>query len=202
MGAMNQYSDNFMLPLTEVEVFCGSIFNKSGSQTRRQKDNSKKLKAEFDRLSEWLVMQMRRKHRPVENGEYGTTGYSSNAAPSQADTEGDPASRVPIANREALEMSYACLMVGLVQNHDADYEHRADLHSFKVIAASVLLKELTELANRARGGQMVAPTNADDGDVGGGGYVGVSSGPGAAYAYNGYDVDVGQYPNYGYTQYI
>ncbi|KAF6834717.1 RNA-dependent RNA polymerase [Colletotrichum plurivorum] len=199
MGAMNQYSDNFMLPLTEVEVFCGSIFNKSGSQTRRQKDNSKKLKAEFDRLSEWLVMQMRRKHRPAENPEYGTAGVNGSAA-----TEDDSATRVPIANREALEMSYACLMVGLVQNHDVDYEHRADLQSFKVIAASVLLKELTELANRARGGhgQMVAPTSADDGDVGGGGYVGVSSGPGAAYAYNGYDVDVGQYPNYGYTQYI
>ncbi|KAF6787912.1 RNA-dependent RNA polymerase, partial [Colletotrichum sojae] len=197
MGAMNQYSDNFMLPLTEVEVFCGSIFNKSGSQTRRQKDNSKKLKAEFDRLSEWLVMQMRRKHRPAENPEYGTAGYNGSAA-----TEDDAATRVPIANREALEMSYACLMVGLVQNHDVDYEHRADLQSFKVIAASVLLKELTELANRARGGQMVAPTSADDGEVGGGGYVGVSTGPGAAYAYNSYNVDVGQYPNYGYTQYI
>lgn len=108
--------------------------------------------------------------------------------------------RLLAPHKEALEMSYACLMVGLPQNTDVDYGHRAHLQSFKVIAASVLLKELTELENRMNGGQLVHPTNGDE-DAGGG-YVGVRSGPAFSYAYNGYDVDVGQYPNYGYSQYL
>ncbi|KAF9874428.1 RNA-dependent RNA polymerase [Colletotrichum karsti] len=193
-NARTHFADNYMKPLTEVEVFCGSIFNKTGAQTRRQKDNSKKLKAEFDRLSEWLVAQMRRKVRNPEQ----ESGSAVFGAASQISAHGDdPIARILAPNKEALEMSYACLMVGLTRSEDVDEK---PLQSFKVIAASVVLKELTELANRVRGGRMVAPTNEYHGS--GGGFVGVSSGPGVSYAYNGFDVDVGQYPNYGYSEYL
>ncbi|OHX00326.1 RNA-dependent RNA polymerase [Colletotrichum incanum] len=201
-GFMTQYSDSRMKQLTEVEVFCGSIFNKTGSQTRRQKDNSKKLKQDFDRLADHVTHQMRRK---VRNAEGHDTAVYNNVDPTTDEqapgsTPVDDLDRFLSPNREALEMSYACLMVGLVKNTDIEYEHWAHLQSFKVIAASVLLKELTELANRVRGGRLV---HAIDGnETASGGFVGVSSGPAFSYAYSGYDVDVGQYPNYGYSQYL
>ncbi|KDN62798.1 putative RNA dependent RNA polymerase [Colletotrichum sublineola] len=201
-GFMIQYSDNHMKQLTEVEVFCGSIFNKTGSQTRRQKDNSKKLKQDFDRLADHITQQMRRKVRNVEGSATvvhdGVDPTIDKEAPGHADV--DDLDRLLAPNREALEMSYACLMVGLTVDHDVDYEHWAQLQSFKVIAASVLLRELTELANRVGCGRLVH-ANGEDGTTSGG-FVGVSSGPAFSYAYNGYDVDVGQYPNYGYSQYL
>ncbi|KAF4918297.1 RNA-dependent RNA polymerase 1 [Colletotrichum viniferum] len=196
--AMSTYSDNHVKRMTEIEVFCGSIFNKAGAQTRRQKDNSKKLKAEFDRLSEWLVGQMRRKLRTVD--QEASSIYNSSSSNQYSFLSDDPVTRMLAPNREALEMSYSCLMVGLMPNEGFELEDGKQLQSFKVIAASVLLKELTELVNRIRGGRMVAPGNGYEGV--GGGFVGVSSGPTMSYAYNGFDVDVGQYPNYGYSEYL
>ncbi|GKT52264.1 RNA-directed DNA polymerase from mobile element jockey [Colletotrichum spaethianum] len=201
-GFMIQYSDSHMKQLTEVEVFCGSIFNKTGSQTRRQKDNSKKLKQDFDRLADHMTQQMRRRVRNAEG--HGTAAYNNVDSTTEkqdvSSTPVDDIDRFLAPNREALEMSYACLMVGLLKNTDVEYEHWTHLESFKVIAASVLLKELTELANRIKGGRLVNP--ADGGESASGGFVGVSSGPAFSYAYSGYDVDVGQYPNYGYSQYL
>lgn len=195
---MSTYSDNHVKRMTEIEVFCGSIFNKAGAQTRRQKDNSKKLKAEFDCLSEWLVGQMRRKLRTVD--QEASSIYNSSSSNQYSFLSDDPVTRMLAPNREALEMSYSCLMVGLMPNEGFELEDGKQLQSFKVIAASVLLKELTELVNRIRGGRMVAPGNGYEGV--GGGFVGVSSGPTMSYAYNGFDVDVGQYPNYGYSEYL
>ncbi|KAJ0382583.1 hypothetical protein COL922a_012245 [Colletotrichum nupharicola] len=196
--AMSTYSDNHVKRMTEIEVFCGAIFNKAGAQTRRQKDNSKKLKAEFDRLSEWLVGQMRRKLRTVD--QEASSIYNSSSSNQYSFLSDDPVTRMLAPNRETLEMSYSCLMVGLMPNEGFELEDGKQLQSFKVIAASVLLKELTELVNRIRGGRMVAPGNGYEGV--GGGFVGVSSGPAMSYAYNGFDVDVGQYPNYGYSEYL
>ncbi|KAK2043345.1 RNA dependent RNA polymerase [Colletotrichum somersetense] len=199
-GFMIQYSDNHMKQLTEVEVFCGSIFNKTGSQTRRQKDNSKKLKQDFDRLADHMTQQMRRKFR---NADGSSTAVNDNVDPTidreaPGSTALDDLDRLLAPNKEALEMAYACLRVGLLDNADVEYEHWAQLQSFKVIAASVLLRELTELANRVGYGRLVHANGGDE--TTSGGFVGVSSGPAFTYAYSGYDVDVGQYPNYGYSQ--
>lgn len=190
---MSQYSDSHAKPLTEVEVFCGHILNVTGSQTRRQKENSKRLKADFDRLSEWLVLQMRRKFKQ--------TDQDGNGDPDSGTGGGfnDHLDRLLAPNKAALELSYACLIVGLKNDRDTDNEYRVPMQSFKVIAASVLLRELTDLANLVKGGRMIAPVGAEGS---GGGFVGVSAGPAPTYAYNGFDVDVGQYPNYGFSEYI
>ncbi|KAL0940271.1 RNA-dependent RNA polymerase [Colletotrichum truncatum] len=198
---MVEYSESYMKPLTEVEVFCGSIFNRSGSQTRRQKDNSKKLKVAFDRLCEWLVAQIRQRPRRAGQGGLGTSAVDSDYSQAPGSREdGDGIDRRLETNREALEMSYACFMADLLQEGNAADERTPPIHSFRVIAASVLLRELTELANRVKGGQLVDPIEEDA--IVGGGFVGVTSGPAISYAYNGYDVDVGQYPNYGYSKYL
>ncbi|WQF82516.1 Putative RNA-dependent RNA polymerase, eukaryotic-type [Colletotrichum destructivum] len=193
-GFMTQYSDSHMKQLTEVEVFCGSISNKLGSQTRRQKDNSKKLKQEFDRLAEHMTQHMRRKARNTEVQGAEAYNYVQNTFFASQD---DYYERLLEPNREALEVSYACLMVGMQTENESEYESWGYLERFKVIAASVVLKELTELVNRITGGRLV-----DGAEGGGGGFVGVSSGSSFSYAYSGYDVDVGQYPNYGYSQYL
>jgi hypothetical protein len=49
MDTMWQFSENPRRPLTEVEAFCGTVLNKTGSQTRRQREASIKLKEEVDR---------------------------------------------------------------------------------------------------------------------------------------------------------
>ncbi|EHA18336.1 hypothetical protein ASPNIDRAFT_176277 [Aspergillus niger ATCC 1015] len=57
-SARNNYSEHPIDPLSELEVFIGSVMNK-GVQTRRQRDQSNKLADEFDRISTWIVGQMR-----------------------------------------------------------------------------------------------------------------------------------------------
>ncbi|OHF00014.1 RNA-dependent RNA polymerase [Colletotrichum orchidophilum] len=202
-SAMTTYSDSHLKQLREVEVFCGSIFNKTGSQTRRQKDNSMKLKQEFDRLADLMAQQMRRKFRNAgDQAPQAADIYSVPPDPATRGTSqiGDELERLLAPNKEALEMSYACFMVGLLPNTDTERGHQTmQLESFKVISASVLLKELTELANRVKGGRLIDPSNDDAAD---GDFRDVSGGPTISYAYSGYDVDVGQYPNYGYSKYL
>lgn len=56
---MWQFSDNPRACITEVEIFCGFILNKRGSQTRRQRDSSIKLREEMDRIIDWVVNLIR-----------------------------------------------------------------------------------------------------------------------------------------------
>ncbi|KAK7977121.1 hypothetical protein PG988_004611 [Apiospora saccharicola] len=146
------YSEHASIPITELEVFTGNIFNKSGVQTRRQRDQSIKLKEAFDRISKTTVALIRKnKH-----------GHDD------ADHEDDVASTVldynPLA---ALELSLACLHVGRrkQQNRVGRWGQKDDdggFQSFKVVAASCVTKELDLAIRRAE-------------IMEGGGYVGVNS---------------------------
>lgn len=54
-----QFSDNPRVPISEVEVFCGFILSKRGSQTQRQRDSSIKLREEMDRVMNWIANMIR-----------------------------------------------------------------------------------------------------------------------------------------------
>ncbi|KAF4121684.1 RNA-dependent RNA polymerase [Geosmithia morbida] len=111
---MWQFSDNPRVPITEVEVFCGCILNKRGSQTRRQRDSSIKLQEEADKTMEWVVRMMCDRDKM-------TTQESVVAL--------------------CLACVYASGAQGTATGGNA--VHGTDkLQSFKAVAASCLLKEL------------------------------------------------------------
>ncbi|PNH38819.1 hypothetical protein VD0004_g8035 [Verticillium dahliae] len=195
-NAMYEYSDSHLRMLTEVEVFCGFIFSKTGAQTRRQADNSKKLKETFERVSETLVANIRQRTRETE--EDAQPMPPGSASTSSVD---DPLERALAPNLRALEFSWACLQVGL---EDDEHDNRATMQSFKIIAASCFLKEVTEFINRLMNGK-VASTATASGI--GGGFVGVngrSHDPTLfpQYGANPYNFDAGHLTNYGFTQYL
>jgi hypothetical protein len=144
------FSDNPRTHISEVEAFCGFILNKRGSQTRRQRDASIKLREEMDRLMSWIVKIIRKKSHGEEEEEEGPAGMES-----------------------VLELCLACVYVGCTpsksrasqsQKSDKDYK------SFKSIAACCLLSELTAL-------ETTVPDESLGSHGGGGGYVGVSVRP-------------------------
>ncbi|KAF2014265.1 RdRP-domain-containing protein [Aaosphaeria arxii CBS 175.79] len=113
-GATQEYSDHARMGITELEVFTGEIFNKTGVQTRRQRDKSILLKDEFDRISQ-STSAMIRKHDDESAGP----------------TDG-------------LALSIACLDVGIKKprrNYGREREE-GDFQSFKVIAACCAFREL------------------------------------------------------------
>lgn len=120
-------SDHPIKPLTELEVFVGFIINKSGVQSVRQRDKNIKLKDEFDRVSSWVIKEMRTQD-PETDGELN-----------------------------ALELCLACVHVGIDKKaRDArpyDRGTSQGVVSFKIVAASALLRELNsvEKARRAAG---------------------------------------------------
>jgi hypothetical protein len=120
-SARNNYSDHPIKPLSELEVFIGSVINKSGVQTRRQRDQSQKLADEFERIASWITHQMHR-HRKVE---VPRTDHKTGT--------------------ETLELCLACFQVAGDQNDDSTYRRRNDygeLKSFRIVAACALLAEL------------------------------------------------------------
>lgn len=120
-SARNNYSDHPIKPLSELEVFIGSVINKSGVQTRRQRDQSQKLADEFERIASWITDQMHR-HRKVE---IPRTDHKTGT--------------------ETLELCLACFQVAEEQNADSMYGRRNDygeLKSFRIVAACALLAEL------------------------------------------------------------
>ncbi|ETS02243.1 RdRP-domain-containing protein [Trichoderma reesei RUT C-30] len=150
---MYRFSDSPRAPIKEVDVFCGSILNPRGSQTRRQRDSSIKLKEEMDRVMSFYVKQMRDR------------GGASDTADDAASTAAEEVARSERETMNAVELCWACVIVGSEAVHGRGYMgDQKPLESFRVVAASCLVKELNELLTRKRLGRV-------------GGFVGVRSGP-------------------------
>lgn len=153
---MWQFSSNPRVPITEVEAFCGSILNPKGSQTRRERDSSIKLKDEMDNVMSHMVKLI--------SDRSGAATNADDALSVMSDDE-------EIGERKAMnaiELSWACMVVG--NDKTLDKNHRQDepkLEGFRVVAACCLVKELNDLLTRKNWGRMLKTS---------GGYVGVSSG--------------------------
>ncbi|KAK8095079.1 hypothetical protein PG997_001764 [Apiospora hydei] len=128
------YSEHASIPISELEVFTGSIFNKSGVQTPRQRDRSLKLKEAFDRMAKTTVALIRKNKRghdehDVEDDDVASTVLDYN----------------PLA---ALELSLACLHVGgrqltsRIGRWGQKDGNNGGYQGFKVVAASCATKEL------------------------------------------------------------
>lgn len=143
-----------MLPLRELEVFVGFIVNRSGRQTPRQRDQSAKLRDEFERISANIVRQMRRP-------------FDAAAGAIDESVDGSVAGEPPVQHNklDGLEMAMACMEVGCMQDFGQAHSGRnADYVSFRILAAATVLKEL----------KLLARTSAAE--TQGGGYVGLSQG--------------------------
>ncbi|GKZ74167.1 hypothetical protein AnigIFM50267_011409 [Aspergillus niger] len=130
-SARNNYSEHPIDPLSELEVFIGSVMNKGGVQTRWQRDQSNKLADEFDRISTWIVGQM----RAGSSSESPITSVSDQLKP--------------------LEFCLACIHVGGESNKDPARRRRevyGEIKSFRVVAACALLFEL-DLIEKGRKGK-------------------------------------------------
>ena len=143
VSAMKEWGEHPSRPLTELEVLVGFIINSRGFQTHRQRDRSIKLKGEFERISGWIMRRMRHANASAE-GQGGS-------------------------DMDALELCLACLHVGC---HDGPsvggraHETRPKLHSFRIVAASALMREIDVLEMNVR-----REVRAQ-----GGGFVGVQGG--------------------------
>ncbi|PWY94616.1 rna-dependent rna polymerase [Aspergillus sclerotioniger CBS 115572] len=121
-SARNNYSDHPINPISELEVFIGSVLNKGGVQTRRQRDQSTKLADEFDRISTWIVNQMR---------------GSSTAGPTTKPSD-------PL---DPLEFCFACIHAGGETDQGSTRRRRdeyGELKSFRIVASCALLFELDQ----------------------------------------------------------
>ncbi|KAF4986827.1 hypothetical protein FGRMN_10645 [Fusarium graminum] len=148
---MWHFSENARSGLSEVEVFCGFILNKRGAQTRRQGDSSVKLKEEIDRIMTWIVKQIR---------DRGVSGEAETLSTATGVGE------APLRWKEdVIELCWACVAVGCIKKENAPllYHGTGELESFRVVAASCLLKELDALARKM---DVIA----------GGGFIGVGRG--------------------------
>lgn len=125
---MTQFSEHPIKPITELEVFIGNIMNRSsgGVQTRRQRDNSIKLKEEFDQVAAWVARSMRNVRPDVE-----PTGYQSEF--------------------DNLHLCMACVHVG-GEKDSGDGGYFANLQSFRIVAACALLAELNLFDGGSGGG--------------------------------------------------
>ncbi|KAI8634474.1 RdRP-domain-containing protein [Xylariaceae sp. FL1651] len=139
------YSDHSSKGITELEVFTGTIFNKSGVQTRRQRDTSTRLKDEFDRITKWAESLIRKQDMKSLRAQHGDSedidreAYVEDMADSEYDCTG-------------LELSIACLHIGVVRSPILPGSNKRDaggFESFKTIAAHCALREL-ELAIRQK----------------------------------------------------
>ena len=96
--------------------------NKGGVQTRRQRDQSTKLADEFDRISSWIVSQMR---------------GGSTAGPTTSPSD-------PL---KPLEFCFACIHAGGETDQSSTRRRRdeyGELKSFRIVASCALLFELDQ----------------------------------------------------------
>jgi hypothetical protein len=131
---MWHFSESPRKSLSEVEVFVGFILNKHGSQTRRQRDSSIKLKEDIDQYMAWIIKLIRNRGQSDDDRATSVTGSVAEDARVREDT---------------IELCWACVVVGCEQRP------AAELESFPVVAACCLLREwniLTSEIEAAKGG--------------------------------------------------
>jgi hypothetical protein len=151
---MWKFSENPNKVLSEQEVFCGSIFSKKSSQTKRQREASIKLGKEMDEISTWVVKLILEPSAPID------------AAP-PSPFEGDE--WIETRRREdVIELAWACLVAAesAEKQRPNSRRRRDEVQSFSTVAACCLLKELDGVTK---------PTKTK-GDGGGGVRVGASQG--------------------------
>ncbi|KAK7177991.1 RNA-dependent RNA polymerase [Paraphaeosphaeria sporulosa] len=127
------YSDHAAIRITELEVFTGTIFNKSGVQTRRQRDKSIQLKDEFERIAHWTENMIRKRNVKALD-DAGQEGHG-------------------VRSDDALALSVACLIVGCMkqQTRGGRRPRQEDtFQSFKVVAACCAIKELDAAKTRTQ----------------------------------------------------
>ena len=132
------YSEHASMPITELEVFTGNIFNKSGVQTKRQRDRSTKLKEAFDRVSKTTMALIRKNKHGHDDDEVEEAGRGEDVG-STVGMDSDPLA--------ALELSLACLHVGRRKQQNLSggrWGQKGDngFQSFRVVAASCVTREL------------------------------------------------------------
>lgn len=156
--SMWHFSENPRTSISEVEVFCGSVLNKTGTQTRQQRDSSIRLKDETERVMTWIVKLIRDRTRVGEDGDDDDETSS--------ETSDDSSNNEEKRSREVLRLCWACLLVGCGRDVSAaadTYHGTGEMESFRVVAATCLLRELNTF--RAKVSTKTF----------GGGYVGVSA---------------------------
>ncbi|GAW26480.1 putative RNA-dependent RNA polymerase [Rosellinia necatrix] len=131
------FSEHSSKGITELEVFTGMIFNKSGIQTRRQRDASTRLKDEFNRITKWIEGLIR-------NHSAKLSGDTSDGLEDPLDYKDNEESTDIKMKYTALELSIACLHAGVVHtgSHIPGQRNADHFESFKVIAAHCALREL------------------------------------------------------------
>lgn len=133
---MWHFSDNPRTAITEVEVFCGSILNKRGSQTRQQRDLSSHLREEMDRVLSWIVGLIRQ--RGTADGRNGGGGREDGDTQSVASGVGSAVGDAG-GRKEVVQLCWACMVVGCVTDASTapeSYHGDGDLRSFRVVAAA------------------------------------------------------------------
>lgn len=140
---MQQFSNNPRVSVTETEAFCGDLVNKTGSQTRQQRDLSVKMREEMDRLMHWIVGLIRNPDGAEAGG--GAVGGGLGR----------------LHRLQALEMAVACFMIemqsptgagtGAGVLGGAGKKPQDGLQSFRVIAAACMLNELEAVTREVRG---------------------------------------------------
>lgn len=139
-NAMAQYSNHPIKPITELEVFIGSVVNKTGKPSTRQRDNNIKLRDEFDRISVWIS-------RLIRNG------------PADADslTTDDQ------YQHASLHLCLACVYAGCEKKFGHDGPDYDNMQSFKVVAGCAYLAELNRLRHGITGGGFVGTKSGGTG---------------------------------------
>ncbi|PKS05598.1 hypothetical protein jhhlp_008116 [Lomentospora prolificans] len=135
MDMQEFHSPNTTAGLSELEVFCGTIFHRSCKPTRRQRESSIKLRERISEVITWLVGELRS----------GRVDLSLGPSPDEPLVPPVPA-RV-----RAIELCLACVHVaterahakGLsAKNHRRGRRAGERMQSFRVVAGATLLREL------------------------------------------------------------
>ncbi|KAL1890229.1 hypothetical protein Sste5346_008383 [Sporothrix stenoceras] len=166
VATMYEFSEHPTQPITELEVFIGTIVNKTGSQTLRQRDRSRKLRDEYERISSWITAQIRPRGRKdddfvggdSDDGNVGGDSDDGGVDLEEDDADYDREDQDWRAKRIAvLELCLACAYSQKEDKKGEKDERRKErsglgctkknnesnvIESFWLVAASALIREL------------------------------------------------------------
>ncbi|CAK7203059.1 hypothetical protein SEUCBS139899_005788 [Sporothrix eucalyptigena] len=144
LATMYEFSEHPTLPLTELEVFIGTIVNKTGAQTLRQRDRSRKLHDEYERISSWITAQMR-PHKKAKGANDKQAKPENDDSDSEDEEDGGGAWLKECT--AVLELCLACVH-SRKQERGGRKKEENTVKSFWLVAGSALVHELELIRHR------------------------------------------------------
>ena len=150
LDLMYKFSPYVRQPLSELEVFCGTILGRNGAMpSKRARDSTSDMKDSFERLARETIQWIKKGDYEYDEDDEDEVNDSDTII-STGNLSTFSTGTVQEERLQQLERSIACLAVAVEEPSQVDDRYAGQLRSFAYVAAGICLNQIEQYQEMMR----------------------------------------------------